>query len=125
MATDPAAHGQQGPTPAAPETVPVMGFANPVFASGHNTSIRRGTRWLGVGQARLQLAHGRLSAPVPLQTRLRRFDQLTAAELACEHDPACRSLPGLLAVMQQHYPGFAAGDQVTVCDFWLRPGQLS
>ena len=105
----------------AEDPVPVLGFANPVFAPGRNTSIRNGTRWLGVPQVRLQLADGRLSPPLVLHTRALRFDQLSPRDLACEHDPACRDPAGLLAVMQQHYPGFEAGAMVTVCDFWLPP----
>jgi hypothetical protein len=101
------------------EAIPVMGFAAPVFAAGRNTSVRNGTRWLGVAQVRLLLGDGRLSPPLDLHTRALRFDQLTASDLACEHDPACRDPAGLLAVLQQHYPGFQAGAMVTVCDFWL------
>lgn len=103
------------------DATPVMGFANPLFAPGRNTSIRNGTRWLGVALVRLQLADGQLSAPLALHTRAMRFDQLSAEDLACEHDPACRDPAGLLAVLQQHYPGFEAGAMVTVCDFWLPP----
>ena len=98
---------------------PILGFAEPVFAAGRNTSVRRGTRWLGVMRVRLQLADGQLSPALPLQTRLCRFDQLDDAELAFEHDPACRTRAGLLATLQRHYPGFAPGEWVTVCDFWL------
>ena len=100
-------------------TPPILGFAEPVFAAGRNTSVRRGTRWLGVPRVRLQLADGRLSAALPLQTRQCRFDQLDNADLAFEHDPACRTVAGLLATLQRHYPGFDPGEWVTVCDFWL------
>lgn len=109
MATEPDHH----------DAIPVMGFATPVFAAGRNTSVRQGTRWLGVAQVRLQLGDGQLSAPLALHTRAMRFDQLTASDLACEHDPACRDPAGLLTVLQRHYPGFQAGAMVTVCDFWL------
>lgn len=105
------------------QQLPVLGFADPVFLPGHNTSVRRGLRWLKVEQVRVQLAEGRLSAPLQLHTRACRFDQLRDAELAFEHDPACRSVAGLLAVMQRHYPGFAPQEMVTVCDFWLDPAQ--
>lgn len=103
----------------APDGLPVLGLANPVFARGQNLSVRRGTRWLGVPRVRVQLAGGRLSAPVALATRALRFDQLRDADLACEHDPACRTVAGLLAVMRRHYPGFGAGETVTLCRFTL------
>ena len=99
--------------------VPLLGFADPVFLPGKNTSVRRGQRWHDVPRVRLELAPGRFSAPVALQTRCCRFDQLQAADLACEHDPTCRSVAGLLAVMQRHYPGFSPTEVITVCDFWL------
>ena len=48
---------------------------------------------------------------------------LTAADLADEHDPACRTPPGLLAVMQQLYPGFEQDETVTLVHFqWPASG---
>ena len=99
--------------------IPVMGFANAQFLPGRNTSIRRGTRWLGVRQVRIELGGGQLSQVLALHTRQCRFDALVQADLAFEHDPACRSVAGLLAVMQSHYPGFQPSECVTVCDFVL------
>ena len=49
-------------TDANASALPILGFAEPVFAAGRNTSVRRGTRWLGVPRVRLQLTDGRLSA---------------------------------------------------------------
>jgi hypothetical protein len=56
---------------------------------------------------------------MPLHTELRRFDTLTAAELRDEHDPACRTPEGLLAVMEQLYPGFQRDEVVTLVHFDL------
>lgn len=99
--------------------LPVLGFARPLFQHGENLSVRRGSRWHGTPHVRLQLADGQLSAPVALRTDCLRFDQLCDADLAAEHDPACRTVAGLLAVMQQHYPGFEAQETVTLCHFNL------
>ena len=97
--------------------VPVLGLAHPVLHRGRNLSVRRGSRWLGVPLVRVPLAGGGLSGPLPLATRLMAFDRLTDADLADEHDPACRTPTGLLAVLQQHYPGFAEHETVTLCTF--------
>ena len=101
------------------DAIPVLGFANPHFLPGRNTSIRRGTRWLGVTQVRIALGNGQVSAPLLLHTRACRFDSLGDDELAFEHDPACRSVAGLLVVMQSLYPGFTASEIITICDFRL------
>lgn len=96
---------------------PILEFVNPIFLTGPNITVRRGDKWHGAPQARLRLADGSLSPPVALHTELKRFDRLNAADLACEHDPACRTPAGLLAVLQQIYPGFSADEEVTVCHF--------
>ena len=36
-------------------TVPLLGFDNPQFHTGRNTSVRRGARWHGVAQACIEL----------------------------------------------------------------------
>lgn len=106
-----------------PNPVPLLGFATPLFHTGRNTSVRRGQRWHGAPRACIEYAPGQLSAPLELRTELRRFDTLTAADLADEHDPACRTPPGLLAVMQQLYPGFEQDETVTLVHFqWPASG---
>ena len=99
------------------EDVPLLAMAVPVHHRGSNLSVRRGTRWLGVTAVRLPLPEGGTSAPVPLVTRSLPFQQLTDADLADEHDPACRTLEGLLRVLQTHYPGFSAQEMVTLCRY--------
>lgn len=100
-----------------PVPAPLLGFSTPQFHTGRNTSVRRGARWHGVRAARIELGAGRHSAPLPLRTELRRFDTLTAADLRDEHDPACRTPQGLLAVMQGLYPGFQPDETVTLVHF--------
>lgn len=103
-----------------PDSPPLLRFTHPLFHTGRNTSVRRGDRWHGVAQAHIEQGSGRHSGPLPLHTELRRFDTLTAADLRDEHDPACRTPEGLLAVMQQLYPGFQADETVTLVHFqWV------
>ncbi len=99
------------------DPLPLLGFANPQFHTGRNTSVRRGNRWHGVPQARIEQAAGVHSQPLALHTELRRFDTLTSVDLRDEHDPRCRTPEGLLAVMQQLYPGFQRDEAVTLVHF--------
>lgn len=100
-------------------SVPILEFAHPVFLPGRNTTVRRGTRWHGVPFARLRLGDGGLTRPVSLHTEVRVFRELDAHALRFEHDPACRTPEGLLAVLRIHYPGFGEDDAVTLCHFEL------
>ncbi|WP_449465660.1 hypothetical protein [Stenotrophomonas humi] len=104
-----------------PDSLPLLGFANPQFHTGRNTSVRRGDRWHGIAQVRIEQGAGRHSAPLPLLTELRRFDTLTTADLHDEHDPACRTPEGLLTVMRQLYPEFQADEIVTLVHFQWSP----
>lgn len=99
------------------DSLPVLGMANPHYHRGSNLSVRRGTRWLGTSHARLPLTDGGLSAPLRLTTRACRFDTLTDADLHDEHDPQCRTVTGLLAILRQHYAGFETTETVTLCRF--------
>ncbi len=95
----------------------MLAFNAPLFNRGRNTTVRRGRKWHAVAQARLQLDDGSLSPPVELRTELKRFSALTDADLRFEHDPACRTVGGLLSMLQQLYPGFDEGEEVTLCHF--------
>ena len=99
--------------------LPELGFARPCFHPGRNTSVRRGERWHGVAAASVHVVAEQPPRTVALHTELRRFAELTDADLRDEHDPACRSPAGLLAVMQALYPGFAPDEVVTLVHFWL------
>jgi len=96
---------------------PVLSFRVPVFNRGRNTTVRRGRKWHRVAEARLELGDGSLSAPIKLQTELKQFPTLTDADLRFEHDPDCRTVGGLLLVLQRLYPGFCAEEEVTLCHF--------
>lgn len=100
-----------------PQEPPVLSFSTPVFNRGRNTTVRRGRKWHQVPEARLRLDNGNLSAPVKLRTELKQFSALTEADLRFEHDPACRTVGGLLRVLQGLYPGFSAEEEVALCHF--------
>jgi hypothetical protein len=79
--------------------------------------VRLGHKWHAVAEVRLQLGDGRLSRPVELRTELKKFSALTEADIHFEHDPACRTVDGLLRVLQHLYPGFRTEEEVTLCHF--------
>lgn len=99
--------------------VPILEFSRPVFLHGRNTTVRRGRKWHGTPAAHIRLADGSASPPVSLDTQVKRFDRLLASDIQCEHDPGCRQLDGLLAMMRQLYPGFSPDEEVTLCHFQL------
>ena len=99
--------------------LPILEFANATFLEGRNTTVRRGVRWHGVPVARLRLQDGSLSPPVALETELRVLRDLDAEALQFEHDPACRTLQGLLAELGRHYRGISEDETVTLCHFRL------
>lgn len=99
------------------DSCPILDYRTPLFNVGRNLTVRRGTQWHNVAQARMQMAHGELSPPLPLQTEVRRFDTLTADDLQFEHDPGCRTPEGLLAELQRIYDGFSANEDVTLVHF--------
>lgn len=98
---------------------PILEFSTTQFHPGLNTSVRRGRRWHGVAEARIQLPGERLSPPLLLQTELRHFNTLNDVDLATEHDPDCRTYAGLLIAMQRMYRGFTAQEVVTLVHFTL------
>ena len=53
-----------------PIECPILDFRTPVFHPGRNLTVRRGQRWHGVAETRLDLGHGALSAPLALQELL-------------------------------------------------------
>ncbi len=108
-----------GERPVTATDPPILEFTNPVFHPGHNTTVRRGRKWHAIPLARLRLADGSLSPPMSLQTQVRRFDRLSAADIAFEHDLTCRTVGGLLAELKRCYPGFAEEEEVTLCHFQL------
>lgn len=98
---------------------PLLDFAHPHFKSGRNLSVRRGRKWLSVTVAAIRPAPGKPVLEVRLACRLCRFNQLTEADLADEHDRRCRTPAGLLAMLARLYPGFDPGEEVTLVSFCL------
>lgn len=95
----------------------MLSFSTATFNRGRNTTVRRGRKWHEATHARLQLGDGSLSPPVELHTELKPFSALTEADLQFEHDPACRTVAGLLRALQGLYPGFSPEENVTLCHF--------
>jgi len=94
-------------------------FQNPEFHTGLNVSVRRGTKWNIENQKGVTLAdlQGNEYGSVNIETRVLRFCDLTNSDLACEHDPVCRTVAGLLSVMEQIYPTFDEREMVTLVYF--------
>ena len=96
-------------------------FSNLVFNDGFNLTVRRGRKWALEGKANIQLGKGvgEFLPGVTIQTREARFSSLTNNDVHMEHDPACRTIAGLLAEMQRVYEGFDVNEIVTLVVFYL------
>ncbi len=104
-------------------------FQNPVFDGTTQITVRRGDKW-----AR-HLAENEFDPGIPvhkatdltplgyakvLGVMYCKFDEIPHGLLEHEHDPACRTLPGLFREMQRVYGGdFTADEMVTVIVFRL------
>jgi hypothetical protein len=96
-------------------------FKNPVFNSGRNVTVRRGTKWdLGYHEG-INLAATddpkNILQSVEIETQCYRFCDIPDRALKYEHDPACRSKEGLLKVMQEVYSRFHEDEIVTLVWF--------
>lgn len=96
-------------------------FSNPVFHAGTNLTVRRGTKWHGREWAALRV--GEASLTVRLSTMTHKLVWLDDHWLRDEHDPACRTVSGLVAEMERVYPGFDPYEDVTLVRFDL-PGPI-
>ena len=94
---------------------PELKFSNPVFHAGTNLTVRRGTKWHREQWATVQIGDTRLTVRLSCMTH--RFAWLTDHWVRDEHDPACRTVAGLLAEMQRVYPGFSEQEEVTLVRF--------
>jgi len=95
-------------------------FENPTFEEGTNVTVRRGDKWAeeeGTLVSLCDLEENQVARGIITRTHTLPFEEIPAAWLAVEHDPACRTREGLLAVMQDIYPGFEETDLVTVVLF--------
>lgn len=94
-------------------------FANPVFSKGVNTTVRRGDKYATLaGDVSLLDTEGNLVGIGNVTgVTVKPFNELDKRELRINHDPACRTKEGLLAVMQQVYPGFVETETISVVFF--------
>lgn len=100
--------------------IKLLEFSNPVFHDGVNVTVRRGTKWLGVHNAYVDLGGKFCTGPVVLHTRAVPFNELTDSDVQNEHDPSCRTVAGLATEMKRVYPEFSESDTVTLATFILK-----
>lgn len=100
-------------------TINTLSFLNPTFNDGVNLTVRHGTKWLGVPEALIDLGSG-MAYLAQLHTRSIIFNKLTDADLQFEHDPECRSVTSLKAVLEKIYPDFKETDTVTLVTFLMQ-----
>lgn len=99
-----------------------MKFENPVCRWGENVTVRLGTKWAtrGCGPVEVATVGGDRVADAKItRCTIKCFKDIEPAEIANEHDPACRTVDGLLAVMRGVYPGFGCEDTVTLVAFTM------
>lgn len=97
-------------------------FQNPVFHPGLNVTVRQGSKWMQVVVGEtiiLREAKDKrfLGAGVVVGKALLPVELVPESFLQYEHDPACQTLPGLLAELKKVYPDFSENDHVTVLIF--------
>ena len=100
--------------------VGVMNFKKPVFHPGMNTTVRRGGKWADLKPGmllRIAVDGGTIDVPV-CRVLLSKFGYLHEADVRDEHDPACRSLTGLLDEMCRCYHGFGLQDDIVAVTFY-------
>lgn len=96
-------------------------FTNPHFIAGENISVRRGVKW-DVGEKKsIQIADAQNPDAVlftsDIETMVIPFSELRDVDVKKEHDPNCRTVRGLLSVMQEVYPTFTDREIVTLVRF--------
>lgn len=109
-------------------------FKNPVFKAGRNVTCRRGTRWDTLPKENVYIidtedpitddGETKVLHVVDIETLVLRFEDLRDIDLIDEHDPACRSVDGLLDTMKKVYfernmPEFDSREIVTLVSFNL------
>lgn len=85
-----------------------------------NVTVCRGTKWLGVPKAFIDLGGKFTTGPTILHTRAVQFNELTDTDVMHEHDPSCRTVTGLATEMKRVYPEFVETGVVTLATFILR-----
>jgi len=97
-------------------------FKNPVFHSGENTTVRRGTEWSGYKGPIWIVDSNKEDNPVISQgevteTFVKRFCDLTRKDIENSHDPRLRQFPALIKVLESCYPKFSQTEIFTVVRF--------
>jgi hypothetical protein len=107
-------------------------FKNPVFKTGRNITCRRGIKWDTLAKENVLVVDTddpiredgvtKVIHVVDIETRVFKFSDLRDEDIADEHDPICRTVPGLLKVMQATYDNFDEREIVTLCAFDVKAG---
>lgn len=92
-------------------------FCNPVFHAGVNLTVRRGRKWASQDIAVIDI--NGFQAVVKISSVTWSFSFLSDENLRDEHDPACRTVAGLLEEMKRVYPGFRPSEEITLVRFQL------
>ena len=103
----------------------VMKFANPVFESGINLTVRKGDKWADLQSRQVVTLTNEdkdnvLGFAMILDVvHLNSFREIIKHEalLGFGHDSRCRDFMGLLCVMKEMYPDFTPDDSVTLVFF--------
>jgi hypothetical protein len=102
-------------------------FQNPIYCPGLQTTVRLGTKWqerVSPGD-RIQLVNAKDHVIATATVEFLYVGPLVSIPqymIEMEHDPACRTVGGLLSVMNRPevYGGSAAGGScVTVIGYWV------
>lgn len=96
-------------------------FNNPHFNKGRNVTVRKGTRWSGkLGKYEIvDRFDENMGYCQIVETKVKPFREILDTDIKYEHDPECRTLAGLLMVMDELYQDFNINDTVTIVDFKL------
>ncbi len=95
-------------------------FMNPVFKTGINVTVRRGTKWSGTDNEYVSIINTNQNINKKgkiLLTKCKRFKDITEEDIENEHDPVCRTTNGLYKVMKRTYPDFGKNEIITIVKF--------
>jgi len=100
----------------------ILGFRHPVFISAPNVNltVRRGVKWAAQKGNEVEVretTRGKVFGTATITaTRVVKFDDLTDADLHCNHDPECRTVAGLFDRMRRAYAGAGSHTETYLFD---------
>ena len=107
--------------------IEALEFLNPVFNEGLNVTVRNGDKWLHRISPGDKIAVTKTGETPPVDSQNRvigvfycSLDELPAAILRHEHDPACRTKAGLRKVLDDTYGPTRDGHRMVTTIVWIR-----